>query len=97
MYGRPGPDTAHGSVGMDRLLGGAALQRGEEPRPEGREPLGIDAEARVGGGGAPEHPLPSAAVSLPASFAERARAILGPLRDLCRAAGVALVEMEENE
>jgi L-seryl-tRNA(Ser) seleniumtransferase len=33
----------------------------------------VDAEARVGGGGAPEHPLPSAAVSLPASFAERLR------------------------
>jgi L-seryl-tRNA(Ser) seleniumtransferase len=33
----------------------------------------VDAEARVGGGGAPEHPLPSAAVSLPASFAEPLR------------------------
>jgi L-seryl-tRNA(Ser) seleniumtransferase len=33
----------------------------------------VDSEARVGGGGAPEHPLPSAAVSLPASFAERLR------------------------
>jgi L-seryl-tRNA(Ser) seleniumtransferase len=33
----------------------------------------VDAEARVGGGGAPEHPLPSAAVSLPASFAELLR------------------------
>jgi L-seryl-tRNA(Ser) seleniumtransferase len=31
--------------------------------------VAVDAEARVGGGGAPEHPLPSAAVSLPASFA----------------------------
>jgi L-seryl-tRNA(Ser) seleniumtransferase len=39
---------------------------------------GVDAravasEARVGGGGAPEHPLPSAAVSLPPSFAEPLR------------------------
>jgi L-seryl-tRNA(Ser) seleniumtransferase len=33
----------------------------------------VDAEARVGGGGAPEHPLPSAAVALPASFAEPLR------------------------
>jgi L-seryl-tRNA(Ser) seleniumtransferase len=33
----------------------------------------VDADARVGGGGAPEHPLPSAAVALPASFAEPLR------------------------
>jgi L-seryl-tRNA(Ser) seleniumtransferase len=33
----------------------------------------VDAQARVGGGGAPEHPLPSAAVALPEEFA-------GPLR-----------------
>jgi L-seryl-tRNA(Ser) seleniumtransferase len=33
----------------------------------------VDAEARVGGGGAPEHPLPGAAVSLPASFADALR------------------------
>ena len=33
----------------------------------------VDAEARVGGGGAPEHPLPSAAVSLPPTFAEPLR------------------------
>jgi L-seryl-tRNA(Ser) seleniumtransferase len=33
----------------------------------------VDSEARVGGGGAPEHPLPSAAVSLPAGFAEPLR------------------------
>ncbi|WP_116451440.1 L-seryl-tRNA(Sec) selenium transferase [Blastococcus litoris] len=33
----------------------------------------VDAEARVGGGGAPEHPLPSIAVSLPVSFADRLR------------------------
>jgi L-seryl-tRNA(Ser) seleniumtransferase len=33
----------------------------------------VDSEARVGGGGAPERPLPSAAVSLPAALA-------GPLR-----------------
>jgi L-seryl-tRNA(Ser) seleniumtransferase len=29
----------------------------------------VDADARVGGGGAPEHPLPSVAVALPSSFA----------------------------
>jgi L-seryl-tRNA(Ser) seleniumtransferase len=39
----------------------------------GVDALAVDAEARVGGGGAPEHPLPSAAVSLPASFAEPLR------------------------
>jgi L-seryl-tRNA(Ser) seleniumtransferase len=33
----------------------------------------VDAEARVGGGGAPEHPLPSAAVSLPPAFADPLR------------------------
>ena len=31
----------------------------------------VDAEARVGGGGAPEHPLPGAAVSLPAASPSR--------------------------
>jgi L-seryl-tRNA(Ser) seleniumtransferase len=39
----------------------------------------VDAEARVGGGGAPEHPLPSAAVSLPASFAEPLRTASVPV------------------
>ena len=33
----------------------------------------VDAPARVGGGGAPEHPLPGVAVSLPAGFAEPLR------------------------
>jgi L-seryl-tRNA(Ser) seleniumtransferase len=39
----------------------------------------VDAPARVGGGGAPEHPLPSAAVSLPASFAGRLRRATPPV------------------
>jgi L-seryl-tRNA(Ser) seleniumtransferase len=39
----------------------------------GLDAVAVDAEARVGGGGAPEHPLPSAAVSLPSSFAEPLR------------------------
>jgi L-seryl-tRNA(Ser) seleniumtransferase len=39
----------------------------------GIDAAAVDAAARVGGGGAPEHPLPSAAVSLPASFAEPLR------------------------
>src|SRR5919112_4977946 len=39
----------------------------------GIDAVAVDADARVGGGGAPEHPLPSAAVSLPPSFAERLR------------------------
>ena len=39
----------------------------------GVEAVAVDADARVGGGGAPEHPLPSAAVALPSSFAEPLR------------------------
>jgi L-seryl-tRNA(Ser) seleniumtransferase len=39
----------------------------------GLDAVAVEAPARVGGGGAPEHPLPGAAVSLPACFA-------GPLR-----------------
>jgi L-seryl-tRNA(Ser) seleniumtransferase len=39
----------------------------------GLDARAVDSEARVGGGGAPEHPLPSAAVSLPPSFAEPLR------------------------
>jgi L-seryl-tRNA(Ser) seleniumtransferase len=39
----------------------------------GIDAVAVDAEARVGGGGAPEQPLPSAAVALPASFAELLR------------------------
>jgi L-seryl-tRNA(Ser) seleniumtransferase len=39
----------------------------------GIDAVAADAEARVGGGGAPEVTLPSAAVSLPASFAEPLR------------------------
>jgi L-seryl-tRNA(Ser) seleniumtransferase len=39
----------------------------------GIDAVAVDAEARVGGGGAPEHPLPSSAVSLPSSFAEGLR------------------------
>src|SRR3954465_11468507 len=42
-------------------------------RAAGIDAVAVDAEARVGGGGAPEHPLPSAAVSLPPSFAEPLR------------------------
>jgi L-seryl-tRNA(Ser) seleniumtransferase len=45
----------------------------------GIEAAVVDADARVGGGGAPEHPLPSAAVSLPASFAEPLRAGTPPV------------------
>ncbi len=45
----------------------------------GIEAVAVDAAARVGGGGAPEHPLPSAAVSLPASFAEPLRAGTPPV------------------
>jgi L-seryl-tRNA(Ser) seleniumtransferase len=40
---------------------------------EGLDAVAVDADARVGGGGAPEQPLPSAAVSLPPSFADPLR------------------------
>src|SRR4051794_36836213 len=40
---------------------------------EGLDAVVVEADARVGGGGAPEHPLPSAAVSLPPSFADPLR------------------------
>jgi L-seryl-tRNA(Ser) seleniumtransferase len=39
----------------------------------GLDAVAVDSSARVGGGGAPESPLPSAAVSLPAAFAEPLR------------------------
>jgi len=42
-------------------------------RAAGLDAAAVDTEARVGGGGAPEQPLPSAAVSLPESFAEALR------------------------
>ena len=42
-------------------------------RAAGIDAQAVDAPARVGGGGAPEHPLPGAAVSLPAAFAEPLR------------------------
>jgi L-seryl-tRNA(Ser) seleniumtransferase len=45
----------------------------ERLRAAGVEAAAVDAEARVGGGGAPERPLPSAAVSLPAGYAETLR------------------------
>ncbi len=45
----------------------------------------VDAPARVGGGGAPEHPLAGVAISLPAGFAESlrrgARPVVGYLED----------------
>jgi L-seryl-tRNA(Ser) seleniumtransferase len=51
----------------------------------GIDAVAVDADARVGGGGAPEHSLPSAAVSLPPSFAERLRrsspAVVGYVAD----------------
>jgi L-seryl-tRNA(Ser) seleniumtransferase len=46
---------------------------------EGLDAVALDAEARVGGGGAPEQPLPSAAVSLPPSFAEALRGSSPPV------------------
>ena len=45
----------------------------------GVDAAAVDAEARVGGGGAPEHPLPSAAVSLDPGFAEPLRRATPPV------------------
>ncbi|WP_091324071.1 L-seryl-tRNA(Sec) selenium transferase [Geodermatophilus ruber] len=45
----------------------------------GLDAVAVDSEARVGGGGAPEHPLPSAAVSLPEAFADPLRAGTRPV------------------
>jgi L-seryl-tRNA(Ser) seleniumtransferase len=45
----------------------------------GLDAAAVDAPARVGGGGAPEHPLPGAAVSLPASLAEPLRRGVPPV------------------
>ena len=45
----------------------------------GLDAAAVEAPARVGGGGAPEHPLPSAAVSLPASFAAPLRRATPPV------------------
>ncbi|MCA0143898.1 L-seryl-tRNA(Sec) selenium transferase [Blastococcus sp. LR1] len=51
----------------------------------GIDAVAVDAESRVGGGGAPEHPLPGAAVSLPLEFAEPlrlgARPVVGYVED----------------
>jgi L-seryl-tRNA(Ser) seleniumtransferase len=62
----------------------AALRRRAEALAGRLAAAGLDAravgsEARVGGGGAPEHPLPSAAVSLPADLAEPLRAGTPPV------------------
>ncbi|MGY1637522.1 L-seryl-tRNA(Sec) selenium transferase [Geodermatophilus sp. SYSU D00742] len=45
----------------------------------GLDARAVDSQARVGGGGAPEHPLPSAAVSLPDGLAEPLRAGTPPV------------------
>src|SRR3954471_13764269 len=45
----------------------------------GLDAVAVDAPGRVGGGGAPEFSLPGAAVSLPASFAERLRRATPPV------------------
>ncbi|MCW2700610.1 MAG: selA [Blastococcus sp.] len=45
----------------------------------GIDAVAVDAPARVGGGGAPEHPLSGAGVSLPASFAAPLRRVTPPV------------------
>src|SRR4051794_34153738 len=59
-------------AGLDELRGRAGALA-ERLAAAGLDAVAVDAEARVGGGGAPEHPLPSAAVSLPPSFADLLR------------------------
>jgi L-seryl-tRNA(Ser) seleniumtransferase len=60
------------AVDPDRLRA-RARAAAERLAAGGVDAVAVEAEARVGGGGAPEHPLPSAAVSLPASYAEPLR------------------------
>ncbi|MGY1642063.1 L-seryl-tRNA(Sec) selenium transferase [Geodermatophilus sp. SYSU D00703] len=62
-------------VGLRRRAGALAARF----TAAGLDAVAVDSEARVGGGGAPEHPLPSAAVSLPAVFAEPLRAGTPPV------------------
>ncbi|MDK3256818.1 L-seryl-tRNA(Sec) selenium transferase [Blastococcus capsensis] len=51
----------------------------------GVDAVAVDADSRVGGGGAPEHPLPGAAVSLPPGFVQPLRTgsppVVGYLED----------------
>ena len=54
-------------------------------RAAGIDAVAVASEARVGGGGAPEHPLPSAAVAVPAGWAEPLR--LGSLPVMARVDG----------
>jgi len=60
------------AAGLDGLRA-RARALAERLAAAGLDAVAVDAEARVGGGGAPEHPLPSAAVSLPPSFADPLR------------------------
>ncbi len=57
----------HGKSALVRALTAVLVDSGIDA-------VAVDADARVGGGGAPEHPLPSAAVSLPPDFADPLRA-----------------------
>jgi L-seryl-tRNA(Ser) seleniumtransferase len=67
----------------------------------GLDAVVVNSEARVGGGGAPEHPLPSAAVSLPAALAEPlrrgARPVVGRLDDERTLLDVRSVLPEDDE
>ncbi|WP_346622642.1 L-seryl-tRNA(Sec) selenium transferase [Blastococcus montanus] len=45
----------------------------------GVDAAAVDADSRVGGGGAPEHPLPGAAVALPSAFVEPLRGATPPV------------------
>ena len=57
---------------LDGLRARARALAGRLAR-EGVDAAAVDAQARVGGGGAPEFPLPSAAVSLPPTYADPLR------------------------
>src|SRR4051812_17814861 len=60
------------AAGLDELRA-RARALADRLAAEGLDAVAVEAEARVGGGGAPEFPLPSAAVSLPPSFADPLR------------------------
>ncbi|MGH3630574.1 MAG: L-seryl-tRNA(Sec) selenium transferase [Sciscionella sp.] len=72
------PVQAAMHAAREQLLGRARTLVGQLCR-AGLDAAAVDTEARVGGGGAPGVPLPSAAVSLPAAFAARLRAGAPPV------------------
>jgi L-seryl-tRNA(Ser) seleniumtransferase len=69
----PAPPVARMLAADPGELRRRAERMADRFRAAGLDAAVVATEARVGGGGAPEQPLPSAAVSLPAGLAERLR------------------------